>query len=350
MISFPAPESSSSGKVSSPNLDVESWDRIAELVRARQPLEAGLKIVAQELPSGKQRRELLKLVRELEQGKSPAELCEDTGRSSELRQLLKAGVETGQLGALLQDYVEDAMQARELRWQVRFFMLYSLGLVTLALSVNAFLLTYLNDLGGKLARDFEISSPVPVFTTSAVFWAGWGVACLPVLVVLFGWLASKILPLRIWGLFYHIPLLGAIFRWEGFARGCRILALMLQASCPLPKGMLIAGRGVRQPLAAHSFQRLGALVENGAPLEDAALTIHTLPPSLREVFIQLRDGESLREMLRGLADLYTRRAQELIRWFLIFWEPAVLLVCATCIMIAYMGIMYNLTTLLRQLM
>lgn len=355
MISFPGSHSAGSDReqpdgLSVPTLAQASWDRIAELVRAQQPLESGLKVVAEELPAGRSRRELLRFARELERGKSPLELSAASGTSGELQELVKAGVETGQLGALLQDYVEDALQAQELRWQIRFFSFYSLALITVALCVNAFVLTLLNDMALKFTNNFELKTPAPHLTSTLVFWGVWSAACLPLVLAVTGWVLSKILPVRAWSVFYHIPLLGGVFRWQGFARGCRILALLLQASCPLPRGMSIVGKSVRQPLAAHAFRSLGTMIEHGKPLEDAALAVTTLPPSLREVFTQAREGETLREILREVADLYARRARELMRWFLFFWEPGILLSCAAFVLIAYMIIMYNVSLLLRQIM
>lgn len=333
-----------------PLLTMENWERIAELIRARQPLEAGLQAVAQELPFGRQRRQLLRLAAELERGKSPEELGNSPRIPDDLRELFRAGVETGQLGPLLQDYIDDALQAQDLRWQVRFFTFYSLALITVALVVNAFIVSLIANVSARIVKDFDMQTIAPVFSPSLVTIVAWTAAFLPFALAAFAGLISRLLPVRFWAIFYQLPVLGGLFRWPPFARGSRILACLLQVQCPLPKCFGIAGRAVRHPLASHAFLKMQSKIEDGTPLADAALAVSTLPSSLREVFAQLQDSPALPELLRGLADLYTQRSRELIRWFLAFWEPAVLFGCGAMVLFFYTGISVHLFQLLRGLM
>lgn len=350
MIAFPPhSEPAQPSDDNAPALGTEAWEQIAELIRARQPIEAGLKTVARELPFSRLRRQLLRLAVELERGKSLTELSQSRRIPADLRELLKAGVETGQLGTLLQDYVDDALQAQDLRWQIRFFTFYALVLVTVALIVNAFVVTMVGGISAKIMNDFGTVPTVPVFSSQVANFIAWIAAALPLLLLTLAWLISSILPIRMWSLFYRIPLLGGIYRWQAFSRGARILALLIRAQIPLPRSFEIAGNSVRHPLASHAFLKMQSKIEQGTPLDDAALSVTTLPPSLREVFAQLQDSSSLPEMLRGLAELYLNRSRELIRWFLAFWEPAVLFICGSMILFFYTGIAVNLVKLLQAL-
>ena len=223
-------------------------------------------------------------------------------------------------------------------------MIYSLGITTLALlAATQVLAAYMpvyelisRDFGGVLGTGGSAwgGSPTGDFMESLLrlqFWLvkwRWWIAFLPSGAVLLLWVISKGMPLG--SLVRYVPCIGSAIYWREFSRCVRLLAQFLWAGVTYPRALHLAGRGSRGLSVRLSCQALSKRLSEGVPIREAVLSAESMPDSMTETLVGVEEQGAVCRMLRSLGDLYERRSREAMQWFLLIWEP--------CVMVLVLGI------------
>ena len=131
----------------SPEEATELAARVAELTKAGLPLGAGLRALADELPGRRLPRVLRRLADRLDAGDDLLDALESQGRSlpAHLRGLMLAGVRSGRLAEVLEEYVDLQRSQSELRRRVWLALAYPFILLLFMTALAAFAGVYVVD-------------------------------------------------------------------------------------------------------------------------------------------------------------------------------------------------------------
>lgn len=284
-------------------------ERAAQIATAGMPLPAGLRAAAQEADSASLARGLRLLAAELDRGRAWDELLASSRVSPHLTGLLRAAQRTGDLGAVLAEWMENRRAAR-MQWRsIQAALAYPL--LTLALAVAVFVL-----FAGFVVRPFEeivkeLQLLLP-FNAAALFYvsrigpqllvivAGLSLVALVVLRLVAGragwsWLISC------------LPLVGPAWHWTGVAEMLRGLGLLLEHRIPLPEALRLTAGGITDAHVGGVCRQLAARVEAGAPLWSAIVDSRSLPLSIVPLVHWGEEHDALPEACRSAAEMLEGR-------------------------------------------
>jgi type IV pilus assembly protein PilC len=280
-------------------------------------VETGLRLIAQDMRSGRLASTVRLVAEELERG-TPLGEAFDKHRAkfpSLYGRLLEAGVKSGDLSGVLLNlgrHVEMVQRLRSMLWRT---FSYPLTVLTALAVVMLFLGFYVLPQFRELYIGFGLKLPMVTDLLLDIATAIPYVAGAMLLVVLLTPLALGVLRVR--GREVHLrdavglrlPLVGRALRLNLIARWCDALRIGVAAGLDLPAAIALAGDAVRSPRLAADGQALTARLEAGQPLTSAAGELSLLPATVPAT-IELSAGHhDLPETLRTLAEMYERQAE-----------------------------------------
>jgi type II secretory pathway component PulF len=285
----------------------------AGLAASGLPLDTGLKAAALEAPNRRLSRALLAISRRLSAG---LPLDEALGAQGErlpphVRGLVLAGLHSGRMASLLEEFVAMERHAAQLRRRVALTLAYPAVLISVLLGAFAFFAAAVFPALAVILDDFD--ADLPAATQVAIGFSDQGVyALLGNVIVVFCawliiWLASD-LP-ELCSMLKTFPLLGPIARWAALSRFARMLALLLEASLPLAESLHMAGDGARDADLASACRKAAVAIENGYSLEEALMLHSAFPRSLSPIVAWGRQAAALPEALNTAADMFEARLQ-----------------------------------------
>lgn len=310
---------------------------MTEVIRQNLPLEKTLPLVISDLPRNRAGRGWRKLLKRLEAGESLESVAAGSGGNSSFSTLLEGGIRSGRLVDVLQQSLADARTMRDLDRRFQGVMIYSLVITTLAIMaatqiLSAYMPLYelilqdtegLGPMGiGNWSRDVTVAEVLISIQYDIVRYRWW-LALAPSGMVAFFWFLSVALPLG--PLLRYVPCIGAAQYWREFSRCTRLLELYLRAGLTYPQALRFAGNGTRGYSARFACNGLAQRIDEGVPLSEAVLNSGAMPESLTDSLVRVTDPDHLCRMLRSLGDLYEHRSREAMQWFLLIWEPLVLM-------------------------
>lgn len=330
-------------------------DGMAEVVRGGLPLAAGLRALASELPSRRVRRALETISSRLEQGVSIDEAV--AGQIDivprHLKVLLRAGVNTGRLGELLEHYLHFARTSLDTRRRSILALFYPLLLILVTMMVFGTLVAFVVPPFEKIFRDFGMQIPE---LTLGVLWlaralGGWRLAILPVLLlvlvlawILIGRLAGPLQ--RKW--LYYVPAMGRMVRLSAVSRFCHLLAIGLDHRVPLPEALRLAGSGIGDAYISQTTSRMATDVAAGHSLSQAAST-HRMVPEITHVFEWEGRDDAFSEVLRATGDICAAQARVQSGLIRVLVEPMAVLGVAVIVGLIVIALLMPMVKLLNAL-
>ena len=330
-------------------------DGMAEVVRGGLPLAAGLRALASELPSRRVRRALETISSRLEQGVSIDEAV--AGQIDivprHLKVLLRAGVNTGRLGELLEHYLHFARTSLDTRRRSILALFYPLLLILVTMMVFGTLVAFVVPPFEKIFRDFGMQIPE---LTLGVLWlaralGGWRLAILPVLLlvlvlawILIGRLAGPLQ--RKW--LYYVPAMGRMVRLSAVSRFCHLLAIGLDHRVPLPEALRLAGSGTGDAYISQTTSRMATDVATGHSLSQAAST-HRMVPEITHVFEWEGRDDAFSEVLRATGDICAAQARVQSGLIRVLVEPMAVLGVALIVGLIAIALLMPMVKLLNAL-
>lgn len=334
-------------------------DEIAALVRAGVPLEPTL------AEMGKDSGDALGtigtvLVTHMQRGASLADaLRAEEGRFPHVyRTIVEAGLRAGRLPAALEAMSDFARELAELRRQIGLALVYPL--IVFGIAYGLFLVltvdlierfreayeTFRLPLHGSLALLIWIAKQVETWWWAPpaavagliVWWISTGGAHLLSF-------AGPARPLA-W-----LPGLGKIGRYFQFANFARLLALLVEHAVPLPEGMRLSADATCDRALRHAAGSMAAFIEQGGTSSPSGTPATEFPPFLDWILWQAARGENPVRLLRHAADIYRRRAVNLMNWFKLTFPMLAALILGGGITLFYALALFGpLTTFLKDLL
>jgi len=270
-----------------------------------------------------------------------------------LKVLLRAGVNTGRLGELLEHYLHFARTSLDTRRRSILALFYPLLLILVTMMVFGTLVAFVVPPFEKIFRDFGMQIPE---LTLGVLWlaralGGWRLAILPVLLlvlvlawILIGRLAGPLQ--RKW--LYYVPAMGRMVRLSAVSRFCHLLAIGLDHRVPLPEALRLAGSGTGDAYISQTTSRMATDVATGHSLSQAAST-HRMVPEITHVFEWEGRDDAFSEVLRATGDICAAQARVQSGLIRVLVEPMAVLGVALIVGLIAIALLMPMVKLLNAL-
>ena len=318
--------------------------QLAHLTRAGLPLEQGLRLIAQDMRSGRLSATVNAIAAELEQGKPIGEAfaAHQSRFPSLYAELLEAGVRTNNLPGMLLNLARHIELVRRLRQMVWKAVAYPLCVLAGLLLVLAFLGLVVLPQFEAMFKSFKV--PLPDITRLLLALGRTTPYWLAALLVLIAAVPIVWAILRARGLdraahdrlLLPLPLIGSVLKRNLIAAWCNALRLGVDAGLDLPRAIRLAGDATGSPM----------LKEDGAFLSDwleqahdsrAATGGRLLPPTVAAAMALGIEHHDLPAVLRSLSEMYQEQAETRLSLLPGVLSPLLLLLVAATIGFVVVG-------------
>lgn len=290
-------------------------------------LAIGLAACAEETSSRQDAQALRKLAQALSQGDSIESALND-GRTGSLylRNLVQAGISTGNLPAILDEYIRSSQFSR-LAWRNYLIaLLYPLCLVGIAGVILAGFLVLIIPGFKEIFSDFGVELPaitLMLVHLSDVFVQLWPVAIVGAIVIVLLFLFHRWLPFAALRtrIFYHVPLIGNAVQMAGAAEFCSRLAVLMECEIPLPEAMRALAPTLRDPHLKEVSSKLSHRFETGFTTEDVAEYGYGLGTQVAGLFRWGHRPQLFADGLRSSAEMFAAQVKVRLTQFGLITEP-----------------------------
>jgi len=256
------------------------------------------------------------LARTLEAGVPLDQAVEDQQASipPHLRGLMIAGVRSGRLGDLLNQFSSYVFVGTELKRALWLSLAYPALIVSSALALFIFVCVVVVAQFERIYLDFNLPLPritVALIAVSRFVTSIWFPLVLVVGAIICGWLVARFLltrPARR-SLAGRLPLLGPVWRTTSLAEFCHLLALLLENDLPLPEALRLTGEGVQDADFDASCRLMANEVESGRSLSQAMAPRRLFPLGLPRLLRWAEGQTSLSEVLHTAGSMFEARAR-----------------------------------------
>jgi len=336
---------------------IEITGRIADVATARLPLASGLRAMSEEVPSRKLRRFLGDISRRIEAGESLDSIFQEPGAHlpRNLGGLIQAGIQTDQLGMLLEQFLDHEREALDRRRQTLLALAYPVVLVVASGLILFCISLWIVPGFKQIFEDFGVE--LPGMTLLAFLFAdfvlAFGIWVFPLLVLL-GVMAWAVIRQgggrRLWRrLIWLTPLFGPLVRYSALSSFCHYLAMLVDHRVQLPKALRLAGLAANDAVLASAGQALSARVEEGEPIEQAVSPIAEFPSELLHVFRWANEPAAFRDALYAARQTFDIRARYQSTLIANICEPVAVLGTAMCVGFVILALFMPLVKLLNDL-
>jgi type II secretory pathway component PulF len=296
----------------------EAVSAVRGMVTAGLPLESGLRALAEEAPSWRLRRLLKRMSDELSSGRSAEEVLGKASRGlpAYLSGLIRAGLEAGQLGSFLEEYLVTWRERRVARMGLWLALVYPLALSIVVTLACGLLVTWIIPQFRAIFEMFGIALPsvtLAVLALGQVLSAGWvlpvvfGLLLLPL--VLFPLL--RLLPGHAWRtrVMQRIPVIGTAVQMGAMSEFCSLLGLLISGRLPLAEALRLTAGTIDDANLGEGSRHLARHVECGGSLVDGVRGLPHFPRELESVFRWEARGTAFGELLRQAGVTFRYRSQ-----------------------------------------
>jgi general secretion pathway protein F len=329
--------------------------RVAELTKAGLPLGAGLRALAGELSSRRLAHVVLGLADRLDAGDDLAAAIDALGSRlpSPLRGLVLAGLRSGQLPEVLEQYVDIEHSQADLRRRLWSSLLYPFVLMALLAALVMVARTFIIGSFVAMFHDFNASLPVITQWFIASSWSmTWGMLALVAIAALLAMLLAAAPHAGwLWPLLYKIPMIGPVLRWSHLAQFGRLMGLLLGQQVPLPDALELASDGMRDGNLAAACRNVADEVGHGRVLYESLADRRQFPASMIPVIEWGQRAPALPDAFRAVADMFEGRVRSQSLLLEAVLLPMMLLVIIALVgtfVLAMMMPMINLVTRLSS--
>lgn len=291
-------------------------DQLASMAAAGIALDEGLAQLARDLDSSQLRRWVTELVEDLRRGVplDQAVAVREAGLPVLYSRVLRAGIESGDLGATLlnlNQHLRLMGNTRRILWEVAS---YPLAVLTLAMLVMSLFFVFVVPQFRGIFREFDTELPAMTLFLLRVadeFVVIGSVAGGVAIAVGVAW---HLLRYSAAGrglresMVMAIPVVGQVVRASLLARFLRAVATAVATGVPLPQALRLGAQATGSPCLIVDAERLASAVEQGGSIFVAAQSGRLIPP-LFGFCVQTAVGrDALPTAIAQLAHSYESRA------------------------------------------
>lgn len=287
--------------------------RVAELTKAGLPLGDGLRALADELPGQRLPRVLCSLAERLDAGDDLVSVLESHGRSlpTHLRGLMLAGLRSGRLAEVLEEFVDLERSQLELRRRVWLTVAYPFLLLVFMAGLTVVARVFIVSGFERIFKDFGTCLPhmtvIAIKTSGPMMWFSLVMVVLALSIPLLLWVAPG--ASWLWPVLYRVPMLGPLLRWSHLSQFARLMGLLLEQQVALPDALRLSAAGVCDANLAHGCQSVAEDVEKGMVLYESMAAHRQFPASLVPVVEWGQRAPALADAFRAAAEMFEGRVR-----------------------------------------
>jgi type II secretory pathway component PulF len=289
-------------------------DRIDQLLQQRDTLAPALTAFAEELPTGRPRRELTRLAARLGEGATADDLSQSPEMTAAWIPLLSGGASLGSKNFLHDLFAETSrdsavrtQRTRVLAYPLLVFALAMLVLILLCVTVVPGFSSMFDDFGMELPG---LSRLIIDFSNEIRFHPGRFVTLLLLFPPLCLFLIQLVIATGVPGFLFGGLTKGNSRQVSAMASFIRRLAELLQAGFPLPMSLRLAGRASGRGRLKREAMSLAEKTESGAEKPWSS----KFPPTLLYALRAGPGGGPNIRLLQELAELYAERVRARFDW------------------------------------
>ncbi|QDT75218.1 type II secretion system F family protein [Lacipirellula limnantheis] len=283
---------------------------LARTLERARPLTPALRAYAEEMPTGRRRRELAEVCGILARGDVEAATAALATMPEYWIPLIGSTARDNDSAAILRDFIAESQQADETRrqwWTLLAYPLFLIGFATLVLVLLAYMVVPTFQ---SIFEDFDLELPrLTMWTINVSDWITTGAPILLVAILLIAVAAA----IKFGG-----PMLGEWFgnwfgRSTGVARFAASTADLLAGGIETPDALRIASRTAKGGPLRQASQRLAALLQSG----DVAAAEQWRRPVTATVFYAVTAElplDSRTQLLQEIANCYVDHARSRVSW------------------------------------
>lgn len=312
---------------------------LATLLRAGQPLDKSLSILASLSDSEGMQQLLLEVQEQIKGGSTLADAlqAQEGVFSRFYLNLLRAGEAGGALEVVLERLAEHMEQSREVRDNLQSALIYPAILVFVAVVSIFILLGYVvpqfTELFEGVGQVLPLPTRITIATGEFLQQYGWIIALIAVGA---GWLMRYQLSqprsrYRWHARFLKLPLAGEIITKIEVTRFARTLGMLMHNGVPLLSALSIVKDTVDNRVIADGLERVANGLKEGQSLAEPLADMAHFPAFAVHMIRVGEESGRLEEILQQVADVYQRETQTTIKRALTLLEPTLILVLGVVI-------------------
>ena len=331
--------------------------QLAHLTTAGLPIEHGLRLIAQDMRTGRLRATVEAVATDLEAG-TPLDQAFERHRDKFpplYARLVAAGVATGNLPGLLLSlgrHMEMVYRLRATLWRVMAYplmVLVALGIILLFLS------TSIVPQFEKIFRDF--GTKLPAITQLLISTSGWmprlllGIAIGALLIFVLWQVAKRTGHDRVVvdAVVVPLPLIGPVIRRNLVARWCDAVRLGVDAGLDLPRAIELAGDAVASPRLRRDGEELIGAISSGRPPDAVVGSTRLLPAIVPAAMTLAAQNNDLARTLGTLGEMYQQQAETRLNLIPGLLTPVLVVLIALLIGFTILALFAPFITLIRTI-
>jgi|GEM_PF-2317476 type II secretory pathway component PulF len=333
----------------------ELGEAFASLTRAGLPLEAGLRMMAEEHPSPRVSRALLSLSEQLQAGKTWEEISASSSRQFPpvLSELFQLKLPPERLSIIISRYL--VIQQASLRRSRKIWagLLYSQIILAALLFATVFILAKIVPKFKEIFVGFDTELPsLSMFVMTlgdfaSQYWM-WLIYLLLGLTVLRVFGARSIQRLR-QQFIHHIPFSGKAFRANTLSTFSHLLGELVEHQVPMDVAVKLAASGSGNLTLEDESLEIARDLNRGESLSVAATPCLTIPSNLLMAFHWASRPESFQQNLESMGEVYGRQADDGASLLPVVIEPFLLFMTLFVVGFFVMALFTPLIKLLNDL-
>ncbi len=303
----------SAGRLSTDE-SAELAGQVAALTRSGLPLAPGLRALADEVASTRLTRALREMADRLQAGEPFDQVVQSQGGlfPQHVRGILLAGIRSGQLAEVMEEFVDLHNDRRELNRRVWLSISYPVLLMSIMTALFIFVDQYIAGEFAEIFRDFEVELPA---MTQVFVEASWFAAMLlgsgTVLVVVAALLLTRSSlgsPAAV-QLLHAVPLIGPLWRWSRLLQFARLMRILIAQGTPVPQALRLTAAGVRDEYLAAACREAADDVEAGMTLSESMKSYRQFPATMIPMIAWGQRTSALPDAFQASAEVFEGNVQ-----------------------------------------
>ena len=315
------------------------------LIRAGLPILQALDLLAERAARPKLRAVLDNIRNEVRGGASLSEAFRAQGVFSEVyNSSLLAGERSGNLPAVLQQYVSYMKVSGNVRRQLLTALIYPALLILVAGGVLTYVTLYVIPKFSELYSEMNISLP-PLTVAVVTFALNLRASLLAGVLIAAGLLLAVLAALRTEGgaraldrAQLKLPLIGDILLKFRLTQFCRTLGTLLAGGIPLLPSLEVSAGSMQSPVLRQAVASAAQGVKEGRGLHAALEETGVVPGLVTEMIEVGESTGALAEMLNSVAEFYEEELNARLARLLALVEPILLLGVSSVVMVILLAL------------
>ncbi len=290
--------------------------QLGQLASAGLPLEQGLRLIAQDMRSGRLARTVDLVATELERG---VPLGEAFGKHQShfpplYGRLMDAGIRSGNLPAMLLNlskYSELTQQLRAALWRaVAYPLAVFIGLMVVALFLSMFVMPQFNAIFGDFRIELPTVTKMVISVSEALPVLLAGVIVLIALAMIVLWALRRSGSSVGETIVLSIPLIGPVIRRGMLARWCDAMKLAVDAGMDLPAAFDLASQAINSKPLRHDSELLLNWLHSSPSAGSPPANLRVVPNTVAATMALAVRDDQLSRSLGTLAQMYTQQVEQ----------------------------------------